>query len=184
MKHRARIPITALFLLVAALPAIADDQPYAGQQGRTVKALSDQEIRDLNAGAGMGLAKAAELNGYPGPRHVLDLAGAIGLSAEQKTRMRALFEAMKAQAMALGADILAKERALDRLFANGTADVERVRSLSREIGVLRGRLRAVHLTTHLTSKPLLSRHQVLLYNRLRGYTGSGYHDNHGGHGTQ
>ena len=47
---------------------------YAGQQSREIKALSDQEVKDLQAGAGMGMAKAAELNRYPGPMHALELA--------------------------------------------------------------------------------------------------------------
>ncbi len=45
-------------------------QPYAGLQARPVKALSDQQIADLKAGRGMGLALAAELNGYPGPGYM------------------------------------------------------------------------------------------------------------------
>jgi hypothetical protein len=32
-------------------------------QNRTIKTLSDQQVADLNAGRGMGLALAAELNG-------------------------------------------------------------------------------------------------------------------------
>jgi hypothetical protein len=42
-------------------------QPYSGMQTRPIKALSDQQVADLKAGRGMGLALAAELNGYPGP---------------------------------------------------------------------------------------------------------------------
>ena len=41
--------------------------PYAGQESRAIKALSDSEIDDLANGRGMGLAKAGELNGYPSP---------------------------------------------------------------------------------------------------------------------
>ena len=54
--------------------------PYAGMQSRAVKALTDQQIADLRAGRGMGLALAAELNGYPGPMHVLELADRLSLS--------------------------------------------------------------------------------------------------------
>jgi hypothetical protein len=43
--------------------------PYVGQEYREIKALSTQEISDYISGRGMGLAKAAELNGYPGPAH-------------------------------------------------------------------------------------------------------------------
>src|SRR5262245_36186825 len=70
--------------------------PYAGLQDRQIKALSDQQIADLRAGRGMGLALAAELNGYPGPLHVLELADALQLSEPQRTETKRLFEAMKA----------------------------------------------------------------------------------------
>ena len=55
--------------------------PYAGMQARSIKALSEQQIADLKAGRGMGLALAAELNGYPGPAHVLEVADQLGLSS-------------------------------------------------------------------------------------------------------
>lgn len=48
-------------------------QPYAGLQSRAIKTLSEQQIADLNAGRGMGLALAAELNGYPDPIHTIEL---------------------------------------------------------------------------------------------------------------
>ena len=37
-------------------------------------------MADLRAGRGMGLALAAELNGYPGPAHVLELADKLDLA--------------------------------------------------------------------------------------------------------
>ncbi len=72
--------LAMLFLGAAALTASAQHQghgghhplgrsaaaPYAGFQDRPIKALSQQQIDDLQAGRGMGLALAAELNGYPG----------------------------------------------------------------------------------------------------------------------
>ena len=67
-------------------------QPYAGLQNRSIKTLSDQQIADLNAGRGMGLALAAELNGYPGPVHAIELADQLHLSPEQVTKLKALFE--------------------------------------------------------------------------------------------
>jgi len=39
--------------------------------------LSEQQIRDLRAGLGLSLALAAEFNGYPGPRHRIELADAL-----------------------------------------------------------------------------------------------------------
>jgi hypothetical protein len=39
---------------------------YSGLQQRSIKSMSDEQIADLRAGRGMGLALAAELNEYPG----------------------------------------------------------------------------------------------------------------------
>src|SRR5215469_14793256 len=67
------ILLTVLFICVVGGPVLAADMPYAGQEARTIKALSDDDIAALRKGEGMGMAKAAELNGYPGPVHVLAL---------------------------------------------------------------------------------------------------------------
>ena len=58
-----RTAVFASLVVIVASAASATAQttsPYAGQQQRTIKALSDQEIGDLLEGRGMGLAKAAE----------------------------------------------------------------------------------------------------------------------------
>lgn len=162
------------FLLVAAMAWInavpaAPQQPYAGQQQRPIKALSDAEVADYLGGKGMGFAKAAELNHYPGPRHVLDLADKLALSAEQRQRTQALFDAMQQRAMTLGRELVEKERALDERFATGVIDEPSLRTLLQEIGYLQAELRHVHLATHLKQKAILTRHQVVLYDRLRGY---------------
>ena len=57
--------------------------PYAGEQSRSIKSLSQQDVADYMAGKGMGCAKAAELNGYPGPAHVLELADQLALTPSQ-----------------------------------------------------------------------------------------------------
>ena len=67
-------------------------QPYAGLQTREIKALSHEQMEDLAAGRGMGLALAAELNGYPGPRHVLELATQLSLTDEQRNSIQRLFD--------------------------------------------------------------------------------------------
>jgi len=98
--------------------------PYVHDQSRTIKALSDQEMADYAAGKGMGFAKAAELNGYPGPAHVLELADDLTLSPLQRERTAALFRRMQTRASALGARLVDEERTLDELFA--------AKSISRE----------------------------------------------------
>ncbi|HYV03741.1 MAG TPA: hypothetical protein VFB82_04100, partial [Blastocatellia bacterium] len=74
---------TAVSLIIVATAANAQT-PYAGMQTRTIKSLSEQQVADLGAGRGMGLALAAELNGYPGPSHVLELADKLDLSVDQR----------------------------------------------------------------------------------------------------
>jgi len=87
-------------LALLAVSATADSQsPYVGQESRAIKALSPQEISDYLSGKGMGLAKAAELNGYPGPAHVLELAAQLDLTPEQKIKTEVLFKKMEARAI-------------------------------------------------------------------------------------
>jgi Heavy-metal resistance len=142
---------------------------YAGMQSRAVKALSDQQLADLRAGRGMGLALAAELNGYPGPMHVLELADHLGLSGEQRRAVQQLFDAMKAEAIAVGEKLIDGETALDRAFKERSITPERLAELSAAIGKMQGDLRAVHLKYHLTTAEVLSPDQARRYSELRGY---------------
>jgi hypothetical protein len=99
MRHVAVVALAAT--LFAAAASLAQQQPYAGLEARPLKALSDEQIADLKAGRGMSLALAAELNGYPGPAHVIELADKLDLSVAQKSKARELFAAMKAEAVPL-----------------------------------------------------------------------------------
>ena len=144
-------------------------QPYAGAEQRTIKALSEQQIADLNAGRGMGFAMAAELNGYPGPMHVLELADTLKLSPDVRIRVQSLVTDMKAEATSLGKRIIAEEAALDQLFKNGRATPEQVNAMTSRIGALQGTLRASHLRYHLVTRDLLTPEQISDYNRHRGY---------------
>src|SRR5256886_7380057 len=112
--------IWPLIVSLALITGASAQTPYAGMQARPIKALSDQQIADLRAGRGMGLALAAELNGYPGPMHVLELADALDLSGQQRTKMQELFAAMKAEAIPLGERLIAQEAELDKAFAGKT----------------------------------------------------------------
>jgi Spy/CpxP family protein refolding chaperone len=149
-------------------------QPYAGLQARPVKALSDQQIADLKAGRGMGLALAAELNGYPGPLHVLELATPLGLSDDQRAKVAGLFDAMKREAVPLGERLIAAETELDRLFADKTITASSLGEATRDIASLQGELRLAHLKYHLATLELLTREQAARYSTLRGY-GDGQH---------
>src|SRR5216684_672751 len=89
MRALSLFPILAFTLFGAAAMA-AQPSPYAGQESRAIKALSEAEIDDLMNGRGMGLAKAGELNGYPGPIHVLDMGAELGLTQEQRAALAAI----------------------------------------------------------------------------------------------
>src|SRR6202163_2170299 len=102
-------------LLLASTTAFAQT-PYTGMQTRPIKALSEQQVADLRAGRGVGLALAAELNGYPGPSHVLELADKLDLTTDQRTKVQGLFDSMKAEAIPLGARLIEQEAALDKQF--------------------------------------------------------------------
>ncbi|MGG5811008.1 Spy/CpxP family protein refolding chaperone [Falsiroseomonas sp. CW058] len=143
--------------------------PYAGLEGRRIKALSEEDAAGLLAGRGMALALAAELNGYPGPMHVLEHADALGLSAAQRATAESLRSRMLDEARAIGARIVALEEELDRLFAGGMADTGRLAVLTASLGALNGRLREVHLASHIAMRDALRPEQRLAYDRLRGY---------------
>jgi hypothetical protein len=154
-----------------------------------VKALSDGELADLRAGRGMGLALAAELNGYPGPLHVLEHADALRLSVEQRQRTQALYDAMKAEAVALGERLIAQEAELDRAFAGRTITPQTLAEATAAIGAIQAALRAAHLRYHLAQVEVLTAEQVRRYAELRGYAGghgaaghSGPHQPRGHHG--
>lgn len=179
---------TALAALIFATPLAAEPapdgepQPYAGLQTRDIKALSDAQIDDYRNGRGMSLALAAELNGYPGPRHVLDLAEQLALTPAQRARAQASFDAMRAEAVDLGERIIARETELDRLFAEATASPIAVESLALSIGALTGQLRFTHLRYHLDLRDMLTPDQIETYQTLHGYrSGSSRHGHGSGH---
>ena len=114
--------LLALSVLAAGHAAsAAESSRYAGWQERSIKALSPEQIEDYLEGRGMGMALPAELNGYPGPRHVLELADELDLTPDQRARTEQLFEDMRRKAIDLGEQIVEREATLDELFASGTA---------------------------------------------------------------
>lgn len=165
----------ALFFpcFVLLLPSVTHAQhahsPYAEHQAREIKALSAEEMEGYLDGSGMGMALPAELNGYPGPRHVLELAEELELGEEQATAVRRIHDSMKARAIELGTQIVQLERRLDREFAKGSITPAVLESLTGEIAEIQGRLRAVHLRAHLELADVLSNTQREEYDRLRGY---------------
>lgn len=169
-------------LALAANGAYANQAtPYAGQEQRVIKALSAEEIQSYLDGKGAGLAKAAELNHYPGPVHVLELADKLQLSAQQKARTQAIFKAMQAEAVRWGQALVDKEQELDRRFASAAITTEGLRTLLEQIGKLQAEVRRAHLQAHLQQRAVLTDEQVAQYDSLRGYGSGQGHASHSGH---
>ena len=178
--NRAAVFASLVVIMASAANATAQTtSPYAGQQQRTIKALSDQEIGDLLEGRGMGLAKAGELNSYPGPLHVLQLAEQLELSDPQRAATNLLYSKMREQAVSIGGQIIEAERTLDRAFADGRIEPATLRSQLDAIAILQGNLRAVHLETHFAQRSVLTPEPISRYDALRGYGEN--RSPHGGH---
>ena len=147
-------------------------QPYAGLQARPVKALSEEQLAELREGRGAGFALAAELNGHPGPMHVMEHAEELRLTTSQRTRLEQLVRQMRSEAITLGNKLIAEETELDRLFATRRMTVAMLDKTVAGIGQTQARLRATHLRYHLLTAELLNADQMRRYAELRGYTGS------------
>jgi Spy/CpxP family protein refolding chaperone len=162
-------------IVLAALVA-ASIPTFAAAQTTTppgIKSMTPDEVKGYLAGEGLGMAKAGELNHYPGPKHVLAMADHLGLSDAQKAAIEKVEAAMTAAAVPLGRQIVDAETTLDRAFATGTIDQAALTTLTERIGNLQGRLRAVHLSAHLATRKLLTADQITMYDSMRGNDGSG-----------
>jgi Spy/CpxP family protein refolding chaperone len=158
------LPIWAL-----AQPGHAGPAPYAGMQNRAIKSLSERDIEELRRGGGWGLALPAELNGMPGPAHLLELKDKIGLTPDQVQRIQALFDEMRGAAIAAGERLIAAETALEVIFASGKVDDARLRSALAQAESARAELRFIHLSQHGKTTPILKPEQIRRYDILRGY---------------
>ncbi|MGA0556239.1 Spy/CpxP family protein refolding chaperone [Larkinella sp. VNQ87] len=143
--------------------------PYKDQAQQSVKALTAKDVDNYLNGRGMGLAKPGELNGYPGPMHVLELTSEMRLTTEQKNRIQQIYDEMHRKAVELGAQIVRKETELDQLFAKRQITPEALQTFTGTLGSLQGELRNVHLVAHLETAKILSPEQVAEYNKRRGY---------------
>jgi len=142
---------------------------YADQQQSHIPSITKDEFDQIRSGAGMGFAKPAELNHYPGPKHVLELADSLGLTEEQTTSIEAIRQNMANQAVALGTEYLHAEHELNELFSGGKATEELVIELTNAVGEKRSALRAAHLVAHLKTRQVLTPEQIEEYDHLRGY---------------
>jgi len=165
--------IALIVALLWPIPALAQDHTahssYAGFETREIKSLSDADLDDLRRGAGWGLALSAELNGVPGPAHLLELEDQIGLSADQVSAIETIFAAMQSEAQDAGVRFIEAEAAIEAAFRAGNLEEEQLRAFIETSAAARAELRYIHLVRHLETPPLLSQEQIAQYNALRGY---------------
>ncbi len=140
-----------------------------GFEAREIKSLSDAELDDLRRSAGWGLASSAELNGVPGPAHLLELKDQIGLSADQVSAIETIFAAMQSEAQDAGVRFIEAEAAIEAAFRAGNLEQQQLRALIETSAAAQAELRYIHLVRHLETPPLLSQEQIAQYNALRGY---------------
>ncbi|MFB6181756.1 MAG: hypothetical protein ABEJ24_02560 [Candidatus Magasanikbacteria bacterium] len=149
--------------------------PYIGQENRDIKALPPEDIEGLKRGSGTpfgGMAKPAELNGVPGPKHLLDMieAGKLDVSKEQKNKIESVYKRMKENAIKKGEKIITKEEKIDNGFEKRSIEQEELKDKIKTSANLYGDLRFIHLKTHLEMLDILNEKQVEKYNKLRGYS--------------
>lgn len=175
MKYAASFLLT-LALSLPPIVALAQQHdhsghamPYAGLETRAIKSLSDTDLEELRRGGGWGLALAAELNGMPGPAHLLELKDNIPLTPDQVTAIQAIFQQMKADAIAAGEKLISAEQAIEDAFRSGKLEKDTLRQLISDAEAARAELRYIHLSRHLETPPLLTSEQIARYKMLRGY---------------
>ena len=181
MSRQFALFCALLSLCFVAIAASDAPSSYVGQGLRDIKALSVEDVRGYLSGKGMGLAKAAELNGLPGPSHVLSLSAPLGLSPEQKAATQALFTSMEANAVLFGRQLVEEERLLDRKFSNRSITAEELTASLSKIGDLQAKVRGAHLEAHIAQTKILSPEQVAVYMKLRGYEVVGANAHHHQH---
>ena len=145
---------------------------YAGEESRIIKSLSRADIEELRAGGGWGLARAAELNGMPGPAHLLEMKNEISLSEDQVSELTEIFNRMNRLARNHGEILIRLESELETGFRERTITNESLRRQLQAIGQVRSELRYIHLSAHLETPEILTQQQITRYNSLRGYAGS------------
>ncbi|HEX6178485.1 MAG TPA: Spy/CpxP family protein refolding chaperone [Thermoanaerobaculia bacterium] len=166
---------------ILAIAFVLMSSGYANLTSRAIKALSAEDVQSLREGKGMGLALAAELNAYPGPKHVLELADKLELTTDQRAAVQSSHDRMLATAKSLGAEIVELEKQLDDAFSKAVIDEKRLADLTSAIAERQGRLRYAHLAAHLDTRAALTPHQIVMYGKLRGYSDGAQPAHHGHH---
>lgn len=172
-----KLVLTIIFLALSTTSFAAKNHQsdYLGEEDRELKSLSQKDINALRSGAGWGLAKPAELNGVPGPAHILELQKELELADEQKQKIQAIWSSMNKKAVAEGKKYLASEEKIERFFQLKKKDHSELGRLLDQSSQHLSMLRKIHLSAHLEALPILTPHQIKKYNVLRGYQKHSHH---------
>jgi len=173
MKLKVTVQVLVILLIATFTCSAADhthQSKYAGEEKREIKSLSATDIEELKQGKGWGLAKAAELNGVPGPLHLLEMKKEIDLSADQVQEIENLYRIMNQDAVFLGHKLIRLEKELNEHFANRTITDKILHKILEDLAQVYKQLRYVHLSAHLQTPAILKSEQITLYNKLRGYS--------------
>ena len=169
---KSKLSLVLLFIFVTSMSVFAETytSKYVGEEYRKIKSLSPDDAEELKKRGGWGLAKAAEINGLPVPAHILEMEDKIYLTDKQKKKIQKIYNEMKGEAIALGKQLIRLEMGLNRGFSNRNINQELLENYVREIEKVRAKLMIVHLSTHLQTPNILTNKQIILYNKLRGYS--------------
>jgi hypothetical protein len=166
--------VLALAVVISATVAVNSYQQEQHVHGAApagaasaTSALSAEAVQQLLNGEGMGLAKPADMNGYAGPKHVLEMKAELALTPAQERQVEAVRQRMLGKARHLGQRIVDAERSLDTAFKDGGLTEAQLATRVARIATLQGDLRLAHLQAHLETKPILSDAQTRKYYELR-----------------
>ena len=165
MKIGRMVPVVlGCAALAAGAPAVRPQQSNSAMQHH--HSCIEEEQASIARGEGFGMAMPADMAGYPGPRHVLDMQKELGLTAGQKAGVEKILEAMHEKAMARGKELFDAQARLEQMFRDGRPEAD-LREQSFRVDSIHAELRWIHLSAHLAAQKLLTPEQIAKYTRLR-----------------
>jgi hypothetical protein len=176
-----KITFFGFLLFVTPASLLASQSPYVDEEFRDLKSFSDNDIQAISSGQGWGLAKPAELNGVPGPAHVLELKSKLNLTEQQIKSIESVWQEMNSSAITAGQEYLLAEEKIEQYFRIKNNDIETLNDLLAQSAKSHSKLREIHLTAHIKMLPLLNKNQIKHYSMLRGYSSETDHKHQHNH---
>lgn len=135
-----------------------------------LQAMPRRQFNNLLQGRGMGAARIADLKGYPGPMHVLEMAEELEISDTQREQTEQIMQRMRSTAQQRGRELIEAERKLEALFDGGAVQPSAVDAALLEIANLQAKVRAAHLHAHIEQARVMNDEQIAKYTELRAAT--------------